>query len=91
MTAVSGVSDEGGGELILSSLLKYTRYAVVVQAFNQVGQGPLSEPVTAQTMEDGRCNSYKIINHICSKSAVQKWAPKMFRPYSSQICSGNVH
>lgn len=53
MTAVSGVGDEGGGELILSGLLKYTRYSLVVQAFNQVGQGPLSEAVTAQTMEDG--------------------------------------
>ncbi|XP_046679214.1 Down syndrome cell adhesion molecule-like protein Dscam2 isoform X7 [Homalodisca vitripennis] len=52
MTAVSGVSDEGGGELILSGLLKFTRYSLVVQAFNQVGQGPQSEPVSAQTMED---------------------------------------
>lgn len=26
----------------------------MVQAFNQVGSGPLSEPVSAQTMEDGK-------------------------------------
>jgi hypothetical protein len=52
-TGVSGDGEEGSGETILTGLLKYTRYAIVVQAFNQVGTGPLSEPVTTQTMEDG--------------------------------------
>lgn len=40
-------------EILLKNLLKYTRYLVIVQAFNQVGEGPFSEPVTAQTLEDG--------------------------------------
>lgn len=52
MTAVSGDGEDGSGELLLGSLEKYTRYTIVVQAFNQVGHGPLSEPVSAQTLED---------------------------------------
>ncbi|XP_068083857.1 cell adhesion molecule Dscam2 [Anabrus simplex] len=51
-SSVVGDGEEGGGDLLLSGLSKYTRYSVVAQAFNQVGPGPLSEPVTAQTMED---------------------------------------
>lgn len=41
-------------EVILKNLLKYTRYLVIVQAFNQVGEGPFSEPAIAQTLEDGK-------------------------------------
>lgn len=41
-------------EIILKHLLKYTRYLVIVQAFNQVGEGPFSEPAIAQTLEDGK-------------------------------------
>ncbi len=40
-------------EVVLKNLQKYTSYAVVVQAYNQVGEGPFSEPVTTQTLEDG--------------------------------------
>jgi len=52
-TSVAGDYDGGNGELLLSGLAKFARYNVVVQAFNQVGPGPLSEPTGAQTMEDG--------------------------------------
>ncbi|KAG8230029.1 hypothetical protein J437_LFUL009995 [Ladona fulva] len=38
--------------LILSGLRPFSRYAAVVQAVNQVGAGPLSEPAEAQTLED---------------------------------------
>ncbi|XP_023037557.1 Down syndrome cell adhesion molecule-like protein Dscam2 isoform X8 [Drosophila willistoni] len=51
-TSISGDGDGGNGELLLSGLAKFARYNVVVQAFNQVGPGPLSEPTAAQTMED---------------------------------------
>uniref|UniRef100_A0A182N230 Down syndrome cell adhesion molecule n=1 Tax=Anopheles dirus TaxID=7168 RepID=A0A182N230_9DIPT len=51
-TSISGDGEDGTGELLLGNLAKYTRYTIVAQAFNQVGPGPLSEPVTAQTMED---------------------------------------
>nr|XP_041633223.1 Down syndrome cell adhesion molecule-like protein Dscam2 isoform X1 [Drosophila kikkawai] len=51
-TSVSGDGDGGNGELLLSGLAKFARYTVVVQAFNQVGPGPLSEPTASQTLED---------------------------------------
>ncbi|XP_052861471.1 cell adhesion molecule Dscam2 isoform X1 [Anopheles cruzii] len=51
-TSISGDGEDGTGELLLANLAKYTRYTIVAQAFNQIGPGPLSEPVTAQTMED---------------------------------------
>ncbi|KAL3284947.1 hypothetical protein HHI36_019078 [Cryptolaemus montrouzieri] len=50
-TSVSG-DGEDGGELLLGNLNKFTRYTIVVQAFNEVGVGPMSESVTEQTMED---------------------------------------
>lgn len=42
-----------GGSTTLSGLQQYTRYEVVVQAFNNRGVGPLSPPVIATTEEDG--------------------------------------
>uniref|UniRef100_A0A6B2E762 Putative down syndrome cell adhesion molecule 2 isoform r n=1 Tax=Phlebotomus kandelakii TaxID=1109342 RepID=A0A6B2E762_9DIPT len=51
-TSVSGDGEDGTGELLLNNLSKYNRYTIVVQAFNQVGPGPLSEPTSAQTLED---------------------------------------
>jgi len=52
-SAVSGDGEEGGGELRLTGLRPYTRYTLVVQAYNQVGPGPLCEPLLTQTLEDG--------------------------------------
>ncbi|XP_049782628.1 Down syndrome cell adhesion molecule-like protein Dscam2 [Schistocerca cancellata] len=42
----------GKEEYHLESLKKYSKYGVVVQAFNSRGPGPLSEEVVAQTLED---------------------------------------
>lgn len=56
-TSVSGDAEDGLGEMLLAGLAKYTRYTIVVQAFNQVGLGPISEPTTAQTLEDGKLSS----------------------------------
>lgn len=53
-SSVTGDGEDGSGEMLLSGLAKYTRYVVVAQAFNEVGPGPLSEPATSQTMEDGK-------------------------------------
>ncbi|XP_011307192.1 Down syndrome cell adhesion molecule-like protein Dscam2 isoform X1 [Fopius arisanus] len=50
-TSVSGDGEEGGGELRLTGLRPYTRYTIVVQAYNQVGSGPLSEQLPTQTSE----------------------------------------
>nr|CAD7427386.1 unnamed protein product [Timema monikensis] len=71
-TSVAGDGEEGGGELLLGGLHKFTRYTVVVQAFNQVGPGPLSEPSTAQTMEDGK-------NKTCDVVAVPSMPPEDLR------------
>lgn len=53
-SSVSGDGEEGGAELRLTGLRPYTKYTLVVQAYNQVGSGPLSEPLLTQTMEDGK-------------------------------------
>lgn len=53
-TSIQG-DGEDNGELLLGGLAKYTRYTIVVQAFNEIGTGPLSESVSSQTLEDGKC------------------------------------
>lgn len=52
-TSVTGDGEEGG-ELLIGDLKKFTLYTIVVQAFNEVGVGPLTEPVSAQTLEDSK-------------------------------------
>ena len=45
----------------LTNLKKFTRYSIVVQAYNALGQGPMSPEVVATTLEDG---SFNFINSI---------------------------
>jgi hypothetical protein len=40
-------------EVRLSGLEKFTKYSVTVQAFNNRGDGPTSDAVIVQTLEDG--------------------------------------
>ncbi|KAJ9598443.1 hypothetical protein L9F63_010887, partial [Diploptera punctata] len=84
-TSVGGDGEEGGGELLLGGLGKFTRYSVVVQAFNQVGPGPLSEPATAQTMEDVPSVAPEDVRcaGLTSQSLQVSWQP----PPTSQ-CNG---
>ncbi|XP_048525936.1 Down syndrome cell adhesion molecule-like protein Dscam2 isoform X1 [Dendroctonus ponderosae] len=85
-TSVSGDGEEGG-EILLSDLKKYTRYSIVVQAYNEVGSGPLSEPVTTETLEDVpssppmdiRCTS------PTSQSVQVSWQPP-----PNEDCNGNI-
>lgn len=42
-----------GLECNLTNLNKYTRYSIVLQAFNALGLGPLSSEVVVSTLEDG--------------------------------------
>ncbi|XP_078052119.1 Down syndrome cell adhesion molecule 2 [Augochlora pura] len=51
-SSVSGDGEEGGAELRLTGLRPYTKYTLVVQAYNQVGSGPLSDSLLTQTLED---------------------------------------
>jgi hypothetical protein len=40
-------------EVRLSGLEKFTKYSVIVQAFNNRGDGPSSDPGIVQSYEDG--------------------------------------
>jgi hypothetical protein len=40
-------------EFTLSGLEKFAKYSVTVQAFNSRGDGPTSDAVNVQTLEDG--------------------------------------
>ena len=50
------VPDTSGmpGDFRLTGLSKYTKYLISVRAVNEKGEGPPSEPVLGETMEDGR-------------------------------------
>lgn len=41
------------GDYRVTGLLKFTKYLITVRAVNAKGEGPPSEPVVAETMEDG--------------------------------------
>ena len=43
-----------GRQYQLTNLKKFTRYSVVVQAYNVLGQGPMTPEVVATTLEDGK-------------------------------------
>ncbi|XP_023168187.2 Down syndrome cell adhesion molecule-like protein Dscam2 isoform X2 [Drosophila hydei] len=76
-TSVAGDGEAGNGELLLSGLSKFARYNIVVQAFNQVGPGPLSEPTGAQTMEDVPSRAPEDVRcaALTSQSLQVSWQP----------------
>ena len=41
-------------QAVMTSLRPYTRYFIVIQAFNLRGAGPLTSPVAATTMQDSK-------------------------------------
>ncbi|KAL1471733.1 hypothetical protein MTO96_039776, partial [Rhipicephalus appendiculatus] len=47
-----GDGDEAAGECVLNNLRKFTKYSVLVQAYNAVGAGPRSDEVIVYTAED---------------------------------------
>ncbi|XP_054926804.1 cell adhesion molecule Dscam1-like isoform X1 [Dermacentor andersoni] len=47
-----GDDPEAAGECVLSNLRKFTKYSVLVQAYNAVGAGPRSDEVIVYTAED---------------------------------------
>ena len=47
--------EENSQEWVVDGLDKYSEYEFVVQAYNVIGAGPLSDPITAITLEDGGC------------------------------------
>ncbi|OXA46993.1 Down syndrome cell adhesion molecule-like protein Dscam2 [Folsomia candida] len=46
------VGPDFGGETRIDNLRKFTRYGIVVQAFNAKGAGPSSSPTVATTLQD---------------------------------------
>ena len=40
-------------QAVLSNLKKYTRYRIVVQAYNRIGAGPRNQDLIVSTDEDG--------------------------------------
>lgn len=104
-TSITG-DGEDGGEVLLSGLKKYTRYTIVVQAYNEVGSGPLSEQVTTETMEDGKfLNSLHYLYTIFCYASVPSSPPMDVRctsptsqsiqvswqPPPNEDCNGNIH
>ena len=55
-------SSEHRLSLSLANLKKYTKYSVVVQAYNRLGAGPRSEEINVMTGEDG---VYRLNELIC--------------------------
>ena len=47
-------SSEPLQEWVVDGLDKYSEYEFIVQAYNVIGPGPLSDPITAITLEDGQ-------------------------------------
>ena len=56
-------------EAVLTNLKKFTRYRIVVQAYNRIGAGPRNEDLIISTAEDGKVSHdsiyYWFIDHIC--------------------------
>ena len=49
-------------QLLISNLEVFTEYAVVVQAFNNIGQGPMSDEVLVHTGKPILYLNFQIIN-----------------------------
>jgi len=47
------ISGDMPGDFRLTNLDKFTKYTVVVQAVNSIGEGPNSDPFSVLTLEDG--------------------------------------
>ena len=41
-------------EAVLTNLKKFTRYRIVVQAYNRIGAGPRNQDLIVSTAEDGK-------------------------------------
>ena len=41
------------GECFLNNLRKFTKYSILLQAYNSIGAGPRSDEIVVSTAEDG--------------------------------------
>ena len=51
-------------EAVLTNLKKFTRYRIVVQAYNRIGAGPRNEDLIISTAEDGKIAHDSIYNWL---------------------------
>ena len=54
-------------ELLIDNLKKHTKYSVVVQAYNRMGNGPYSDEIVAHTYEDGKWHTNTYTNTLWLK------------------------
>ncbi|GAB6024303.1 Down syndrome cell adhesion molecule-like protein 1 [Chamberlinius hualienensis] len=47
-----GQNDEKENELIIANLMKYSKYAIAIEAINGIGMGPASVQIVQSTLED---------------------------------------
>ncbi|XP_047741073.1 Down syndrome cell adhesion molecule-like protein Dscam2 [Hyalella azteca] len=73
-----GVSDDDVlQEWVVDELGKYSEYEFIVQAYNAIGPGPLSDPITAITLEDvPEAPPQKVSCSALSPTSLQvSWSP----------------
>ncbi len=59
----------------IMNLKKITKYAVVVQAYNEQGKGPMSEPIVAMTSEGGLLwSSWEMISTSVERNDFLIWS-----------------
>lgn len=51
---ITQVMRRGTLQVLLTGLLKYTEYDIMISAFTRVGDGPNSAKITVRTDEDGK-------------------------------------
>ena len=54
-------------QAVLSNLKKYTRYRIVVQAYNRIGAGPRNQDLIVSTEEDGNICYSILLKHSSYK------------------------
>ena len=56
-----GVDGGGVTQATIGNLIPYTRYTIVLQAFNSRGAGPTSPPIVAITSQDRKLKQLNLI------------------------------
>ena len=59
---------------VLTNLKKYTRYWVVIQAYNRIGAGPRNQDLIVSTAEDGNVILYFITHKMLLQKEIKNCA-----------------
>lgn len=63
------VQNHFGGDVVLSGLSKFSKYRIIVQAYNAQGSGPTSKEIVVSTKEDGKKLQNLLTAQLFSKSS----------------------